>query len=118
MNLRKLRIGDQIKRAVTHHLLTTISDPRVRDIVVTDVSLSADLKIANLFYHHLTDDLSQNERLEKIERGLRSISSFLKKAVSRDLNLKHVPEFTWLYDKSIDEGRKIDQILETINLPK
>jgi ribosome-binding factor A len=115
MNIRSLRVADQIKRAIAKHLLETVSDPRVQEVMVTDVSLSADLKVANIFFYHLNCDPEEIGRFKEIERGLNSVSSFLKKTLSHELNLRRMPEIVWRYDKSIDEGRKIDQILDSID---
>ncbi len=115
MNIRKLRVADQIKRAVAKHLQATISAPRVHEVIVNDDWLSADLKVANIFFCSLNGPAAEDPRLKELLRGLQSISSFLKKTISHELNLRRMPDFVWHYDKSIDEGRRIDQILDGIS---
>ncbi|MFH1729280.1 MAG: 30S ribosome-binding factor RbfA [Pseudomonadota bacterium] len=111
MKLRPRRVADQIKRFLSQCLLTKCSDPRVSTVWITDVVLSADLKNAKIYYNLIDKDLD----VGKAQLGLNSVTSFLRRGLSKDLKLKFTPTISWYYDESIDSSQRIDDLLDKLN---
>ena len=49
-NQRIYRIGSVIKKEIAQIIANEINDPRIKNIVITEVDVSKDLKHAKIFY--------------------------------------------------------------------
>ena len=49
-NQRVYRIGSVIRKEIAQIIQNDINDPRIKDVVITDVEISKDLKHAKLFF--------------------------------------------------------------------
>lgn len=104
------RIGDLIKEEISSLLIRDIKDPRIKMLTITGVEVSRDIRTAKVFYSVGGDQKAR----EETQRGLDSAVGFIKTALAHNLTLKRVPELTFIYDKSLDYGQKIDRILEDL----
>lgn len=106
---RQDRINDSVAEAASE-IIREIKDPRVSDalITITAADVSADLKYAKIFYSCIT---GENEDLKK---GLRSAAGFVRSRLAKSLNLRITPEIAFVYDKSVEHGIRIAEILNGI----
>lgn len=103
-----------LKREISFIINTKTKDPRIGFITITDTKLSADFKWLDVFVSIMGEEDEINRSLE----GLRNCCGFIKKNFKRRLKLKSIPNIRFLYDKSIDNGMRISEILETLNKDK
>jgi len=103
-----------LKREISFIINTKTKDPRIGFITITDTKLSADFKWLDVFVSIMGEEDEINNSLE----GLRNCCGFIKKNLKRRLKLKSIPNIRFLYDKSIDNGMRISEILETLNKDK
>jgi len=104
------RLGDLIKEEISSLLIRDIKDPRIKMLTVTDVEVSRDIRTAKIFYSVGGDQRTR----EETQRGLESAVGFIKTAIAHSLTIRRVPDLTFIYDKSLDYGQKIDRILEDL----
>jgi len=104
------RVSDLIKTEMSSILLREIRDPRIRNITVTAVKMSDDLRSAKVFFVPLGQETCSDEILE----GLRKASRFLRRELGKKLRLRYVPEITFVYDTSFEYGDRIDRLLKDI----
>lgn len=78
-------------------------------MTITGVDVSVDLRVGHVFYCVLDPD-----RQQQAQQGLTSAAGFLRRELSRELRIKHIPELSFIYDESFDYGSKIDEILEKL----
>ena len=104
------RINEDIQRELSA-LLRTVKDPRVSDhlLSIVRVETSSDLSYCKIFVSTL-DQGSEKD----IRRGLRSAAGYLRRELSRALNLRHTPELQFILDNSIDEGSRIIQLMNDL----
>ena len=96
------RINEEIQRELAA-LIPTVKDPRVTGMIsVTAVDTTADLKYAKIYVSVL--DKSQEAQVLK---GLKSAGGYLRRELSRALDLRNTPELTFIPDDSIDKGAHI-----------
>ncbi len=107
---RQARVGDLIMQTIAELIQRKVKDPRVDGVTITGVDVSVDLRVGRVFFCVLDPD-----RQEKAQQGLQSAAGFLRRELSRELRIKHVPELTFMYDASFDYGSKIDEILEKLD---
>jgi ribosome-binding factor A len=103
-----------LKREISFIINTKAKDPRIGFITVTDTKLSADFKWLDVFVSIMGEEYEINRSLE----GLKNCCGFIKKNLLRRLKLKSIPNIRFLYDKSIDTGMRISEILETLDKDK
>ena len=105
---RQLRVGELIRRALSHILMQgTIHDPDLNEISVTvsEVAASPDLKIATAYVCPLGgqggDDLIALLAKNKAE---------IRRSISKKLTLKYTPDLRFRLDETfdrIDETRRL-----------
>lgn len=104
------RLGDLLREEISSLIIREIKDPRIGLVTITDVEVSRDIRTAKVFYAVGGDPAARRET----QRGLESAVGFIRSALAHNLTLKRVPELTFIYDKSLDYGQKIDRILEEL----
>jgi ribosome-binding factor A len=101
------RIADLILKELAEVLLRKVKDPRVTDITLTNVEVSADLRHAKVYYSLLGDD----EKRSKATVGLESARGFVKRELGKRLQLRRIPDISFCFDASLEHGSHIDRLL-------
>ena len=110
MGLRQERLADELRDVLANCFLGgKLSDPRLESVTISAVKLSADLQIAYVYYRVYED--SQGDSAQK---GLESASGFLKREVSKSLELRRIPDLKFFFDKSVEHASKIEEMLKKL----
>ena len=117
---RQGRLGEEIRRIISELLISGIKDPRVAGhmISISGVSVTSDGSYATCYVSVL--NFSKDEEEKKTEEndilaGLNSAKGVMKKEISRQVKVRHIPELIFKIDRSMDYGRHIEEILDTID---
>ncbi len=110
---RPRRVGDLLLREIAGILHKDIKDPRLALVTLTGVEMSADLKVARVFYTVLSEGQEAAARQEA-QKGLKSASPFIRRGVARSLRLRTVPEIRFVHDDSIERGFRLLEILKGV----
>ena len=117
---RQGRLGEEIRRIISELLISGIKDPRVAEhmISISGVSVTSDGSYAICYVSVL--NFSKDEEEKKTEEndilaGLNSAKGVMKKEISRQVKVRHIPELIFKIDHSMDYGRHIEEILDTID---
>lgn len=104
------RINEDIQRELSA-LLRTVKDPRVSEhlLSIVRVDTASDLSYCKVFVSALDQADAKD-----IRRGLRSASGYLRRELSRALELRHTPELQFILDDSIGEGARIIQLMNQL----
>jgi ribosome-binding factor A len=105
------RVADQIRMEVADILMRKIKDPRVRSVTVTDVELTADLRIAHVFV--TTMETQEAER--DVFAGLAKASGFVRAELGRRLTLRYLPEVIFKKDVSGPRGDRVLELLDQLH---
>lgn len=112
-NFRKDRVAGLIREVIADIIVRRIKDPRVQGITITDVRMSADLKIARVYFSSLTDGKAEDH-----QKGLESAQGFLRRELRKELDLRYIPELSFFYDTAFDYSVKISEILKGLEVPE
>ena len=105
------RINEEIQRELSA-LIPAVKDPRVSGMIsVTAVETTPDLRYAKAY-------LSDKENGERVLKGLRSASGWLRRELGSALKLRYTPELVFQLDDSIDKGAHILELLRSVEGPK
>ena len=107
---RATRVADQIRIEVAEILSRKIKDPRVQFVTVTDVTMTADLRIARIY----VTALDQEHFEQQTAPGLKSAVGYVRKEIGRRLNLRYTPEIVFYRDTSAEYAHKIEKILDSL----
>ncbi len=78
-------------------------------ITVTDVDVSPDLKNAKIFFTAFGDKHNPDE----LVKALNDESASLRHDLSRVMTSKGVPALTFMYDKTIAQAQRLDEIISS-----
>ena len=109
---RTTRVADQIRMEVADILARKTKDPRIQLVTVTDVSMTADLKIARIYVTAMDRDHFEKDT----KPGLDSAVGFIRTELGRRLNLRYTPELVFFRDTSAERGDRIEQLLNSLRL--
>ena len=110
---RQLRVGEMIKQALSMIFIrgeAKISEINTKEITVTEVRMSPDLKTAKAFVLPLGGKNSQ-EIIEK----LKEFSFIIRKVLSKKITMKFLPKILFVKDESFDYAEKIENIIKQTN---
>ena len=107
------RINEEIQRELSA-LIPAVKDPRVSGMIsVTAVETTPDLRYAKAYISVL-----DKENGERVLKGLRSASGWLRRELGSALKLRYTPELVFQLDDSIDKGAHILELLRSVEAPK
>ena len=104
------RVSGLIQETLSDLLKKRIHDPRLQMATITKVKMSADLKLARIYFAIYGDD----KKSEDAAKGFESARGFIKRNLASKLGLRYMPDLNFFYDDSFDYGSHIDQLLEKI----
>lgn len=107
---RAEKVAEAIREVVSMAILTELRDPRIRDVTVTYVEVSADLRHAKIHVSIMGDETRQNLSL----RGLQNSAGFLQSKVADRLELRYTPRLTFLLDQGVKHSIAVAQILREV----
>ena len=110
MTKRLARLNEQLKREVSELVLRKVRDPRVGLVTITSVEVAGDLGSARVYVR--TQD--PNDELNESLAGLEAAAPFLRRELGRSLHLRRVPELRFQQDHSLDQARRIEEILSDV----
>jgi len=88
-------------------ILAELNDPRVRDVTVTYVEVSGDLRQAKVHVSVMGDEKQQNLTL----KGLQSAAGFLQSRIAEKVDMRYTPRLTFVLDQGVKHSIEISEIL-------
>ena len=104
---RTERISEEIKKELAE-LIRELKDPRIPDLIsIVSLRVTKDLKFAKVYVSTFGADADTAEAV----KGLNSAAGFIRREIGRRVEIRTVPEFTFVADDSIAYGAHINEIL-------
>ena len=110
MSIKIERIASMLEKEISYILMTEVKDPDIKFITVTNVKLASDLGYAKVY----VTVLDQNKKDETL-RSLKAARGFIRRELANRVEIRHIPELDFVYDESIEYGKKIEDIIEEIH---
>jgi len=107
---RAQKAAEAIREVVSMAILAELQDPRIRDVTVTYVEVSADLRHAKVYVSVMGDETRQNLSL----RGLQSAAGFLQSKIAKRIDLRYTPRLNFILDQGVKRSIEISQILDRL----
>ncbi len=110
-SVKQKRLEGIIRKNISDIIQFSLKDPDVGFVTITDVSVSADHSYANVYVTFLGKDPRNQAGLRALNRA----KGFIRTELSQRLSIRRTPELIFQLDKSIENGRHIDEIIAQIH---
>ncbi|MFK7766298.1 MAG: 30S ribosome-binding factor RbfA [Mariniblastus sp.] len=110
---RVLKAAQAIREVVGMAIIADLKDPRIRDVTVTLVEVSPDMRMAKVNVSVMGDETKQQLCL----RGLQSSAGYLQQKVGKRIDTRYTPRIQFVLDEGIKHSMLVTKILEEV-LPK
>jgi len=107
---RAQKAAEAIRGVIGMAILADLKDPRVRDVTVTYVEVSADLRSAKVHVSIMGDETQQRLSL----RGLQSAAGFLQSKIADRIDMRYTPRLTFMLDEGVKRSIAVSQILREV----
>lgn len=105
---RQLQVGSSIYRLVTEAISMNESFyTRFHNVCISGVRMNSGLKQAVIIF-----TTSSNVNVKIITSELNKMSGYFRKLIAQNLNLRYVPDVSFLYDKTSVEMEMLQATLE------
>ncbi len=105
-----MRIGEQILRELPEAVGGALQEKFAGLVTFTRVRVTDDLRYCTVYYSYLGKDAVRNSVAEFLQRE----AGRIRKEVGGPLQIRHIPEFKFQFDPSVEEGIRIEQLLNEI----
>lgn len=104
------RIASELVQIISEILANEASDSLLKTITITGCEVTNDLSFAKVYFTSFSD-LSK----EQLEKELEEASSYVRGEVSKRIEIRHTPQIRFIFDESIEYGKKIENIIKEIH---
>lgn len=109
MSIKINRIESILLKEISYILANEVKDNEIKFVTVTAVNVTNDLSFAKV-YVTVLDDQKKESTLE----ALNAASGFIRSELFERVDMRNVPELTFIYDESIAYGKRIENLIEEI----
>ena len=110
MSVKLDRLGHIFTEAISKIINEEVKDDDIKFVTITAVDITSDLSYDKVYYTNLID-----KDRDKVEKALNRASSFIRGKLFDKVEIRKMPELTFVYDESIEYGNKIEKIIDEIN---
>jgi len=108
------RIVEALKEEIGSIVEGQLGDPRIALCIVSEVVLNPDGKSARVFLEVQGDEREQRQTLKAVNAA----KGYIRRELLERLGVRHVPDLTFLLDRSEEYGARIDELLGRIKKRK
>ena len=110
MSVKLERLNNAFVEKISEILHDEVKEKEAKFATITEVRITNDLSYAKVYFTNLID----TDR-EKVTKALNRASSFIRGKLFDEVEIRKMPELTFVYDESIEYGNKIEKIIDEIN---
>jgi ribosome-binding factor A len=100
-------VAELLRERLALILLFKCADPRLKEVTLTEVEMSPDLRQAKVFYV-----TRENVDRDLVQIALDKAQGFIKAEVARENLFRLMPEFTFLPDPGLDRAARLEELLK------
>ncbi len=107
--IRLKRLNHTYSEEISKILHDEMKDPDLNFVTITACDTTNDLSFAKVYYTVLDDS-----KKDVVAAALKKASPSIRSILSSRVNIRNTPELRFVYDDSIEYGRRIDEVIEKI----
>ena len=109
MNVKIDRLNTAFVEKISEIIHNDVKDKDVKMVTITDAKVTNDLSYAKIYFTTMDDDR------KKVLNALNKASSFIRGKLAEKIDIRKMPEISFVYDESIEYGKHIEEIIERIH---
>lgn len=107
---RNPRLEGEIRSVMSDLLRFEVNDPRLSDVTVSGIKLSADRAKARVYFSVLGDE----ERERQAGDGFAAAAPFLRRQLGKRMRLRVVPTLEFFRDTSYEYGDRMERLFDRL----
>jgi len=107
---RNQRLEGELRAVLSDLLRFDVNDPRLADVTVSVVRLSADRSKARVYYSLIGEE----ERERQAGDGFKAAATFMRRELGHRMRLRSVPTLEFFRDSSYEYGDRMERVFERI----
>ncbi len=107
---RDLKLGDLIRDEIARVLLADTRDPRIGMTNVTEVRVSRDMSVADVYVRSLP--VAHGARRRELLEALGHAAGFMRSAIARRNTLRATPRLRFRYDDMVEAGPRMEALID------
>jgi len=107
---RNLRVADFLRGELASIMRDQMRDPRVGAVNVTDVRVSKDLSVADVYVSSL--DIRDTDGHDSLIAVLNKASGFLRSELAKRNSMRGTPKPRFHYDAVIERGPRLERLID------
>jgi len=110
----RMRKVNELLRELIAEEAAELKDPRIGFLTITGVNTAPNLRTAIVYYSVIGDD----DQHAETAAALKSAAKRFQAAIGKQTRLKYTPVLEFRVDPAIDEGIRMDQLLQRLKEEK
>lgn len=109
MSIKIDRLNNSFVEQISRIIRTEIKDERINFVTITACKITNDLSFAKVYVTVLNDKERDN-----VIKLLNKASNFIERELSKRIEIRKMPNITFVYDESLEYAANIENIIERI----
>lgn len=109
-NIKTERISDALIEQISYIIATEVKNKDINFVTITDVKVSSDLSYAKVYFTVLDES-----KIDLTTKALKEASGFIRHELRDRVDIRQIPELEFVYDESIKNAQKIEDIIDKIH---
>lgn len=110
MSIKNERISDALIEEISYIISNKVKNKDVNFVTITDVKVSSDLGFAKVYFTVLDET-----KIDTTKKALTKSAGFIRHELRDRVDIRQIPELTFIYDESINEAKKIEDIIDKLH---
>ena len=110
---RMQKMARLLKEELSRIIREEINDPRLGFVSITDIEMSHDMRIANIYF----SVYGTPEEQETSMKVLQGATGFLRGTLSRQVDMRYTPELHFHLDRSLERGARVSALMTNLEIP-
>ncbi|MCL7487279.1 MAG: 30S ribosome-binding factor RbfA [Desulfobulbaceae bacterium] len=106
---RPKRVAEAIKNELSIQLLQRVRDPRLREVTITRVEVTPDLKLAKVYF-----DVPAGKQAGEAAKGLKRAKGFFRSHLAKQMNMRYTPDLVFYHDRHFEETERLEDLFRQI----
>jgi ribosome-binding factor A len=107
---RNARLEGEIRSVLSELLRIEVNDPRLSEVTVSTIKLSADRSKARVYFSVIGDD----ERERQASDGFAAAAPFMRRQLGQRMRLRVVPTLEFHRDTSYEYGDRMERLFDRL----
>ena len=109
MSVKIDRLNNAFVEKISEIIHDEVKDRDAKMVTITDARVTNDLSFAKVYFTTMNNDR------KRVSDALNKASGFIRSKLCEKIEIRKMPEISFVYDESIEYGKKIEDIIERIN---